>query len=97
MKLAHRNHPDIAVVAVKLKQGDGIESAKEMVREGVGALFLTGHGRRLVADSGLPSGVVEKPCCSKGMVRAVRSIGHMAPTGEVPNRAQRGLAMLRRT
>lgn len=81
----HRNHPDIVVVDVKLKQGDGIETAKEMVREGVGVLFLTGHGWRRVADSGLPSGVVEKPFCPEIIVRAVRAIGHMAPTGEVPS------------
>jgi DNA-binding NarL/FixJ family response regulator len=88
MKLAHRNHPDIAVDAyprAKLKQGDGIETAKEMVREGVGVLFLTGHGWRLVTDSRLPSGVVEKPFCPESIVRAVRAIGHIAQTGEVPS------------
>jgi DNA-binding response OmpR family regulator len=93
-ELAQREHPEVAVVDVKLKQGDGIETAKEMVREGVGVLFLTGHGSRLVAESGLPSGVVEKPFRPDSIVRAVQAISHMVETGEVPNWAPRELTIL---
>ena len=46
-ELVQRERPEVAVVDVKLKQGDGIETAREMVREGVGVLFLTGHGSRI--------------------------------------------------
>ena len=94
--LTRREHPDVAVVDVKLKHGDGIETAKEMVREGVGVLFLTGHGSRLVAESGLPSGVVEKPFRPECIASAVRAISHMAQTGEIPHWAPRELTIVPR-
>jgi DNA-binding response OmpR family regulator len=44
LDLLEREHPQMAVVDVRLKQGDGISTAQEMMRSGVGVLFLTGHG-----------------------------------------------------
>lgn len=96
VELTHREHPEVAVVDVRLKQGDGIATAKEMVREGVGVLFLTAHGAGLVAESGLPSGVVEKPFRPESLVRAVQAVSHMAETGEVPDWAPRELTILGR-
>jgi DNA-binding response OmpR family regulator len=93
-ELVQRERPEVAVVDVKLKQGDGIETAREMVREGVGVLFLTGHGSRLVAESGLRSGVVEKPFRPDCIVRAVEAITHLTATGEIPRWAPRELTIL---
>jgi DNA-binding response OmpR family regulator len=97
LELARRDRPEVAVVDVKLKQGDGISAAREMVREGVGVLFLTGHGSRLVAESGLTGGVVEKPFRPECVARAVRAVSHLAETGEVPQWAPSELTIVRPT
>jgi response regulator NasT len=95
LELVHRDHPTVAVVDVKLKHGDGIAAAREMAREGVGVLFLTGHGSNLVAESGLTTGVVEKPFRPDCIVPAVRAVSHLAETGEVPHWAPSELTIVR--
>ena len=95
LELVHRDHPNVAVVDVKLKQGDGIAAAREMAREGVDVLFVTAHGAQMVAESGLTTGVVEKPFRPDCIVPAVRAVSHLAETGEVPHWAPRELTIVR--
>jgi response regulator NasT len=84
--LCRSRRPEVAVVDVKLKQGDGISAAREMARDGVGVLFLTAHGAQLVSESGLsPTSVVEKPFRPDCIAPAVDAVTHLSETGEVPN------------
>jgi two-component system, response regulator PdtaR len=95
--LCRSRQPEVAVVDVKLKQGDGIAAAREMARNGVDVLFLTAHGARLVAESGLgPTGVVEKPFRAECIGPAVEAVSHLSETGEVPNWAPPDVTLIAR-
>lgn len=85
VELCRRNRPEVAVVDVRLKQGDGIAAAREMARDGVSVLFVTGHGAPQVAESGLATGVVEKPFRAESIAGAVEAVSHLTRTGEVPS------------
>jgi DNA-binding response OmpR family regulator len=94
LDLLEREHPQMAVVDVRLKQGDGISTAQEMMRSGVGVLFLTGHGAGLVAKSGLNTGVVEKPFRPETIAGALRAVRHFKDTGELPSWAPSELTIV---
>jgi DNA-binding response OmpR family regulator len=80
-----RERPDIAIVDVKLRHGDGIAAAREMTREGAGVLFLTAHGREEVQASGVGTAVMNKPFRPAAVVDAVRAVGHLQGTGQLPD------------
>jgi DNA-binding response OmpR family regulator len=84
-----REHPPMAVVDVRLKEGDGISTGQDMRRSRIGVLFLTGRGAKLVADSGLRTGVVEEPFRPESIAGALKAVRHFNETGKVPNWAPR--------
>ena len=85
VELCRLSRPEVAVIDVKLKQGDGIAAAREIARDGVGVLFLTAHGAHQVAESGLATAIVQKPFRPESLVGAVEAVSHLSKTGEVPN------------
>jgi DNA-binding response OmpR family regulator len=89
LDLMEREHPQMAVVDVRLKEGDGISTGQDMRRSRIGVLFLTGRGAKLVADSGLRTGVVEEPFRPESIAGALKAVRHFNETGKVPNWAPR--------
>ena len=84
LDLMEREHPQMAVVDVRLKEGDGISTGQDMMRSRIGVLFLTGRGAKLVADSGLRTGVVEKPFRPESIAGASKAVRHFSETGKAP-------------
>jgi DNA-binding response OmpR family regulator len=91
-----RERPDIAIVDVNLRRGDGISAAREMTREGGDVLFLTAHGRDQVQASGVGTAVMHKPFRPGAVVDAVRAVGHMQGTGSLPDWAPPELELVHR-
>ena len=80
-----RERPDIAIVDVNLRRGNGIAAAREMTRDGAGVLFLTAHGRDQVQASGVGTAVMPKPFRPAAVIDAVRAMGHVKGTGQLPD------------
>jgi DNA-binding NtrC family response regulator len=95
--LSRREHPEVAIVDVRLKRGSGIAAAEEMARDGVGVLFMTGHGHGQVVRSGVGMGVIEKPFRPETVVQAVQAVTQFKDTGRMPDWAPPELKTITKT
>jgi DNA-binding response OmpR family regulator len=94
LELVERERPQMAIVDVGLKEGDGISAAEQMIRSGVDVLFVTAHATDLVAECGLRTGVVSKPVDPDTVADAIRAVSHFMRTGEVPRWAPSALTII---
>jgi two-component system, response regulator PdtaR len=56
--LVHRASPDVAVCAVGLPDGDGVEVARQVVEAGCPVVLLTSHTRQELVDRARSAGVM---------------------------------------
>ena len=75
MRIVRQERPGLALVDVVLRQGrSGIDLARELKREGVPVLFLTGHPELAQEHQDLALGWIEKPYSPTMVSQSVEAV-----------------------
>ena len=88
-----RERPEIAVLDIRLSQGNGLSVAKRL--GSIPVLFVTSDGRELTDDlSPRTSAVMLKPFEPERIVEAVDAVGEVAAGRAAPEKIPRGFRFL---
>jgi response regulator of citrate/malate metabolism len=95
LALASMHHPDLAVVDVRLADGDlGTNLAVDLKRlYKIGILYATGNIELVIRDS-VGEGCMQKPYNMAALSKSLRIVHRLLASGEVPDALPDGLLLL---
>ena len=95
MELAERHKPDLAVLDIRLAEGDiGMDIAASLKRQRMGVLYATGNTGQMGLTRANGEALLSKPYKPEDVVRALEIVEQIVSTGEASRPFPKGFYVL---